>query len=425
MPQIEDRIRDALARQARRVDVPADTAERAVAAGRTRLRRRRVTAAAGAAVAVLAVVAGSSWIPSLVAGPEPRVVRQPTTTSSPTPTESRTPTPPPPSVTPTVTGEPPPPPGVTRTREFLAGLPAGEDVGLYSVHGQLHDNGVVVDLPHGDHDFVVGRVEAGWLLLAHSGGFTGAEDYGARYGLLRSDGSFGAILHGSPLGDGISADGSQAVVAAAPARPQAPAQLVVVDTASGRTIWSSEIPAAAQVFGLVDGNVIYQRYVGRGAPEIWTLSPDGTQTLQGRGWLRDAAPVAGLIAYERGRCSVVQSLTDPVSASPAASPQWQGCGRDNARSFSPNGRLKLTSGREVLDLQTGERATFAFSGQGVALSYGVAWAGDDTVLFEVGWPRRAALISCEVVLGGQGGCERVVALTHLEFGDKFWLADAP
>lgn len=297
--------------------------------------------------------------------------------------------------------------------QALARLPRGPRPAVPFVDGaMLHVNGRQVKLTN--RRFVPRQqTRYGLLALLHSTGFTGAEDYEARYGLLDDDGSFDPLAHGVPLGAAVSPDGERAALGVAMVS-QSRSRIVVraVELASGATLDELRVTADTSVLGWWRDAVMLGSY--RGPVRLWEPGGEPRMVLPPPLVVADFA--GGLLVFEtkHGRCSHVLSLRRLHHV------QALECGGKSVETVSPFGRWALLRNSTLIDLN-GEFAPFLLTSWPASQ---IVWEDSEHLLFQVyrSGRRPDVVVRCAI---SDGACERAYTQQDDHPLADLWLADAP
>ena len=327
-PSMEDRLGALLAERAEQAPTVPDLGSRAVARGRQARRRRRSTAVLASGLAVAVLVSAGAY---LAAGSRDDRTQPPAVTP-----------------TPTVTDDQQEPDGASAAeiQRWLSGLPTGRPPAVpFSVGDKIVDGASTIASPD-MQTFPIARTANGLLVLRHSEGFTGAEDYDAEYRLVDPDGRVTVLAKGMPIGAAVSADGTRVAVGVAPAGKDA--VLRVVDVRYREVVEALQVtPDAAAVHGWAgDGVVVTTAQTGVPSTSLWQLGERLT-VLGVRMAVRAAYPRAGLLLLgtEGDTC------TDLVPVEDLAHPVLRHrCGPDQVMSVSPRGTWALDANGVVTGL---------------------------------------------------------------------------
>jgi len=299
--------------------------------------------------------------------------------------------------------------------QALARLPRGPRPAVPFVDGDtLHVEGRQQQLTN--RRFVpLQRTSYGLLTLLHSTGFTGAEDYEARYGLLDDDGSFRALAHGVPLGAAVSPDGERAALGVVMvSQPRRRIVVRAVELASGGTLDELRVTADTSVLGWWRDAVVLERHGG--SVRLWEPGREPRPVLDPplSAPRRVAYFPQGLLLLQtnQGRCNDLVTVTRPDRV------LAHGCGGQTIETVSPFGRWALLRKSSLIDLN-GEFAPFPLTSWPASE---IVWEDAEHLLFQVyrSGRRPDVLVRCAI---SDGACERAYTARDDHPLAQLWLAE--
>jgi hypothetical protein len=251
-------------------------------------------------------------------------------------------------------------------------LSAGPPPSLaYILDGTLHQGQTTVPVP-GDDAEVLGRTDGGWLVFEEHDDQQGIPT-DTRYGVLTSSGKFEELppdpYHGSVQVQALSPDGGTFATGGA-----------LIDLRTRQVIGKTPSNARFASDWTTEGLLYFDSH---GKTWLWNegSAPIPINASNYTSIARDA-PV--LVTVRQTRCGHVAEIRDHGSLEDL----YTGCGNDAPISTSPDGRLAITRGLEVVDVDSGSVLRRIDMPAGVATKWwhkvrGLWWENDHSVLLSL------------------------------------------